>query len=271
MRILHFSLTSFLSIISVPFIWASSKEQLFYDAVRFEATGNIDQAIENYEKILDQANSANLHGNLANLYYKKSDYGRSILHYRKALLLDGNNREFLSNLSFVCRTANLENTDPLKNNFVDGFSNNFWKGFLVLFIWFGLLLISFLFFLRTTNRSIIFACLAWAGGITLLAFLVFDSTRHKNLTESQVIALLDRKQLDNNESATIPLRRFAASSSTENASVRAGESLFVDQSQLEGYQSHQGPNSQNWLLVRTADNLKKGWVRQDEVGWILKN
>ena len=123
MRILQFSLTCFLSIILVPLIWASSKEQLFYDAVRFEATGNINQAIENYEKILEQASSANLHGNLANLYYKKSDYGRSILHYRKALLLDGNNQEFLSNLSFVCRT-NLENTDPLKNNFVDGFSNN---------------------------------------------------------------------------------------------------------------------------------------------------
>ena len=105
------------------------KRTAFYDAVRFEAAGNIDQAIENYEKIFEQASSANLHGNLANLYYKKSDYGRSILHYRKALLLDGNNREFLSNLSFVCRTADLENTDPLKNNFVDGFSNNFWKGF----------------------------------------------------------------------------------------------------------------------------------------------
>jgi len=114
-------------------------------------------------------------------------------------------------------------------------------------------------------------CLAWVGGLTLLALLVFDSSRHENLTESQVIALLDRKQGDNNASATIPLRRFAASSSTANALVREGESLFVDQSQLERYQSHQGPNSQNWLLVRTADNLKKGWVRQDEVGWILKN
>ena len=113
--------------------------------------------------------------------------------------------------------------------------------------------------------------MAWAGGLTLLAFVVFDSTRHEKLTESQVIALLDRKQDDVNASATIPLRRFAASSSSANASVREGESLFIDQSQLEGYQSHQGPNSQNWLLVRTADNLKKGWVRQDEVGWILKN
>ena len=86
-----------------------------------------------------------------------------------------------------------------------------------------------------------------------------------------MIALLDKKHGDDNASATISLRRFAASSSTANALVREGESLFVDQSQLEGYQSHRGPNSKNWLLVRTSDNLKKGWVRQDEVGWILKN
>ena len=271
MRILQIFFTCFLCISSLPSIWANSKEQLFYDAVRFEATGNIDQAIQNYEMILDKASSANLHGNLANLYYKKSDYGRSILHYRKALVLDGNNREFLSNLTFVCRTANLENTDPPQNNFIDGFSNNFWKGFLVLFLWFGLLLISFLFFQRINNKSIILVCLAWVGGTTLLAFVVFDLSRHENLTKSQVIALLDRKLDDDNATATIPLRRFAASSSTANASVRAGESLFVDQSQLEGYQSHQGPNTQNWLLVRTADNLKKGWVREDEVGWISKN
>jgi tetratricopeptide (TPR) repeat protein len=271
MRILQIFFTCFLCISSLPSIWANSKEQLFYDAVRFEANGNIDRAIENYEKILDQASSANLHGNLANLYYKNSDYGRSILHYRKALLLDGNNREFLSNLSFVCRTANLENTDPPQNNFIDGFSNNFWKGFLVLFLWFGLLLISFLFFQRINNRSIILVCLAWVGGITLIALVVLDATKHENLTESQVIALLGRKQDDDNASATIQLRRFAASSSTANASVRIGESLFVNQSKLEGYQSHQGPKSQNWLLVRTADNLKKGWVREDEVGWILKN
>ena len=159
---LQFSLTCFLSIILVPLIWASSKEQLFYDAVRFEATGNINQAIENYEKIFEQASSANLHGNLANLYYKKSDYGRSILHYRKALLLDGNNREFLSNLSFVCRTANLENTDPLKNNFIDGFSNNFGRDSSYFFFGLGYSLLAFYFFYeQPTNRLFLRAWHGW--------------------------------------------------------------------------------------------------------------
>ena len=62
-----------------------SKEQLFYDAVRLESTGDIVNAIQKYEKALSQASSANLHGNLANLYYLNDKYGNSILHYRKKL------------------------------------------------------------------------------------------------------------------------------------------------------------------------------------------
>ena len=47
---------------------SQSKEQLFYDAVRLESSGNIAEAIKKYEKALSEASSANLHGNLANLY-----------------------------------------------------------------------------------------------------------------------------------------------------------------------------------------------------------
>ena len=43
----------------------NSKEQLFYDAVRLESTGDIVNAIQKYEKALSQASSANLHGNVA--------------------------------------------------------------------------------------------------------------------------------------------------------------------------------------------------------------
>ena len=64
----------------------NSKEQLFYDAVRLESSGDYENAINNYEKALSHATSANLHGNLANLYYLTNDYGRSILHYQQALL-----------------------------------------------------------------------------------------------------------------------------------------------------------------------------------------
>ena len=72
--------------ISPLFASANSKEQLFYDAVRLEATGDLENAIINYEKASLHQSSANLHANLANLYYKTNDYGRSILNFRKAIL-----------------------------------------------------------------------------------------------------------------------------------------------------------------------------------------
>ena len=123
----------------------SSKEQLFYDAVRLESSGDYENAINNYEKALSHATSANLHGNLANLYYLTNDYGRSILHYQKALLLEQDNRDFRSNLAYVRKMAKVgtSNNNSLELN---GFTHNFWKGCLGAFFWTGLLIICYLFF-----------------------------------------------------------------------------------------------------------------------------
>ena len=53
----------FVSVIFIGSIHLSvignSKEQLFYDAVRLESTGDIVNAIQKYEKALSQASSAN--------------------------------------------------------------------------------------------------------------------------------------------------------------------------------------------------------------------
>ena len=47
------------------------EDRLFYDAVRTEAAGDLDQAINLYLEASTLSHSANLHGNLANLYFKK--------------------------------------------------------------------------------------------------------------------------------------------------------------------------------------------------------
>ena len=77
-----------------PVTLGSSKEQLFYDAVRLESSGDYENAISNYEEALSHATSANLHGNLANLLLLNNDYGRSILHYQKSSFIEQDNRDF---------------------------------------------------------------------------------------------------------------------------------------------------------------------------------
>jgi tetratricopeptide (TPR) repeat protein len=69
-------------------------DRLFYDAVRTEASGDLDQAINLYLKASALSHSANLHGNLANLYFKKEQFGHSILHFRKALLMNHRDADF---------------------------------------------------------------------------------------------------------------------------------------------------------------------------------
>ena len=73
---------------------ANSKDKLFYDAVRAEASGDLLTAIDLYEGASKVSKSSNLHGNLANLYFKTEKYGKAVLNYRRALLLDPGNRAF---------------------------------------------------------------------------------------------------------------------------------------------------------------------------------
>ena len=78
-----------------------SRERLFYDAIRAEASGDLEKAIEIYSNIAKESHSANLHANLANLYFKMEDYARSILHLRKAMWIAPENRNYPANLSFA--------------------------------------------------------------------------------------------------------------------------------------------------------------------------
>ena len=81
----------------------------FYDAVRAEASGDLKLAISLYEQLSQNQHSANLHSNLANLYFKVEDYGRAVLHFRKSLLIDPDNREATSNLAFALEMSGVSN------------------------------------------------------------------------------------------------------------------------------------------------------------------
>tara|TARA_B100000035_G_C21013500_1_gene560728 strand:+ start:875 stop:1690 length:816 start_codon:yes stop_codon:yes gene_type:complete len=250
---------------------SSSKEQLFYDAVRSEASGDYENAIQNYKEALRQATTANLHGNLANLYFKTNDYGRSVLHYNKALRLDQNNREFLSNLAYVSKIAQVEISNQHSSGYLNAFSDNFWKGFSALFFWLGLIIIAFLFFLRFRNKYIFFIFSVWISGFLLLSFVIYYRNEQMDQWERKVVALNPDGILENNSSRNVPLRRFAAKTSSANTSVRPGDVLIVDRSNIGELKSHTSPNEKNWLLVSTIDKRKKGWVLEEEIGWIIGN
>lgn len=264
-----------LSVISIGSILyaarGTSKEQLFYDAVRLESTGDITNAIQKYEEALSQASSANLHGNLANLYYLNNDYGRSILHYKKALLLEPINRDFRSNLAYVEKIANVRtagNNESISKNRI---SNDFWKGLLAAFFWSGLLIISILFFQRVKNQTIIVVSFCWITVNLLFVFLIYKSSEEIDLLERTVVAINSINLSENNSSSSLKLRKFAATTSSANSTARLGETLIVDKAETGELQSHQSQGIETWLLVSTSDKRSRGWVLEKEIGWLTRN
>ena len=250
-------------------IYANSKEQLFYDAVRFESTGQISAAISLYEQIAKEASSSNLHGNLANLYFKSEDYGRSILNYRKALNLDNDNRDFHYNLVYVKKVAGLPPMPEFEFGYLGGTTNNFWKVFLAIVFWAGFLLVSIFFYKRYSNNLIYFIFACWTVLNLIIAVFVYHSGKQKQTAELEVIALKPNLIEDTNESINVQLRKFAAENSTSNTEVKPGESLLVLESSRGGINSHNSQDLQKWLLVSSPNNRKKGWVSEREIGWIV--
>ena len=248
-----------------------SKEQLFYDAVRLESSGNIAEAIKKYEKALSEASSANLHGNLANLYYLSDKYGKSILHYRKSLLLEPDNRDFQTNLDYVCKMAKVGNSNNEISQVLKGFPIDSWKGLLAIIFWSGLLIICFMFHRRFSTKSITALSCCWIALNLLFTYLIYQSAKRLDIMERTVVALNPDNISENNSSTDIQLRKFAAKTSSANSSVRFGETLIVDKSVSGTLQTHQSQGAQNWLLVSTPDKRARGWVLEDEVGWLTRN
>jgi hypothetical protein len=261
---------SLIMLASAPFLQADSENRLFYDAVRAEAAGNLDSAIESYESSAQIAHSANLHGNLANLYFKKEMLGQSILHYRKALVLDPDNRNLSENLSFATETARVQTTSlDISSGYFRASSVNFWSIATSAFFWGGLLLISILFFFQVELTFKLISFLVWMSLSGFGVWGILKSTGNHNLQMREVIAIDTQGEKDSNGSKSLKLRRFAGNGSTANTSVVPGESLFLDITESGLPKDHRSPNGERWFLVRTLEGRKRGWMKENELGRIL--
>ena len=128
-------LTIFIGLGFSSFLLSQNKDQLFYDAVRSEASGDIASAISSYEKALKLGYSSKLYGNLGNLYFKIKQYGHSILCYRKALILSPSNREISANLDFAREIAGVKSVGLRSVDILGMNIENFWLISVILVFW----------------------------------------------------------------------------------------------------------------------------------------
>ena len=253
---------------SASFLQADSENRLFYDAVRAEATGDLDSAIESYENSAKIAHSANLHGNLANLYFKKEMWGKSILHYRKALVLDPDNRNFTENLSFARKTAQVQLSSlNISSGYFRASSVNVWSIAASVFFWGGLLITSMLFFFRIDRTPKLISILCWTTLSTFGIWGTFKSKNNYNLQRREVIAIAEN---DSNRSKSLNLRISPVNGSSANTSVTPGESLFLNLNENGLPKDHRNPNGERWYSVRDLEGNNHGWMKENELALILE-
>jgi len=135
--------------------------------------GDYQKAIGLYEQILKTGNhSANLYFNLANCYYKLQKIAPSIYNYEKALSLDPNNSDILTNYGYA-KQARLDHIETLPKGFLMRFYENlatvavdFWAWLAVICV--ILFVVGFVLFYRSYDslqRKVFFGI--WSLSITI--------------------------------------------------------------------------------------------------------
>jgi len=268
MKIYSQGLYLFLFLSFLPFSWSTQQDRLFYDAVRAEASGNLDLAIQIYLETAKISHSSNLHGNLANLHFKKEQFGRSILHFEKALLLDPGNSELSANLSFAYEMANTSAPD---DNFANTyFSSNFlsfWVVIAALFFWGGLITSAYYLLFSTNKKLLIYLFPLWVC-LTALSAYASNLSLSEHIKLNRTIIVFETSS-EHNKSKYVPLRRFAGESNSANTTVTPGEKLLIDFDNNGNPKLHKVSDGEVWYLARSRDGRKKGWIKENEFGWIL--
>ncbi len=265
----HTALFCFTQLFSFFYVaHCGNEDRLFYDAVRSEASGNLDQAINHYLEASKISHSANLYGNLANLFFKKKQFGQAILYFRKALLIEPRNNELSVNLEFAYEMAN---TPAVKKDFASSYFSektiSFWCLFSALIFWFGLLFVIYIFFFKTHRTFLLCITVCWTSVLGISLYATNLSLTQKTELNREIIAYISDKHEKGQQ--TVSLRRFAGETNSENTTILPGESLVISLGKNQINKSHRSSDGVNWFLVRSKDGKKKGWIREDEFGWII--
>lgn len=115
-----------LSLIAILFFLCEAKADIESATALFQKgnenyeAGNFDQAIEEYQKIVDLGiKNSKVFYNLGNAYFRNNQLGKAILNYRRALSLDPRDEDSIANLRF----AKLFTLDKIEEQRVNPLSN----------------------------------------------------------------------------------------------------------------------------------------------------
>lgn len=208
-------------------------------------------AIQIYESLLEQGESAIIYYNLGNSYYKSDNIGKAILNYERALLMRPGNGDIRANLE-IARGKTVDKVDAIPEIFIvswmktliNTMSVNAWARWGVAFFFIFLAGLYFYIFSNRLSRK-------KAGFITGIVSLLFCLV-------SNIFAYHQKSALENRNTAIVTTPSITVRSTPSES----GNNLFVLH---EGAKVFIKDNTmREWKEIRLEDG-KVGWVSARDI------
>jgi tetratricopeptide (TPR) repeat protein len=233
---------------------SSAKEDLLQKAEKAYDEKKYGQAIEAYEKLLDEGyTSYELYYNLGNAYYRNQQLGRAIYNYELARKLEPNDDDVRINLA-IAAGKTIDKIDSKENFFVSAVKTNVllslstraWAWITI----FCVALTSVLFFIYLVSGNLNVKRFSFlVAALSFLAFLVTYTIGYSAVQakyENKFAIILSREAKVMNEPIQSATGKFGLH---------------------EGTKVHVVNRNGDWLLIR-LDNGNEGWIRMSDVGII---
>ena len=203
-------------------------------------------AIQIYESLLKNGESADVYYNLGNSYYKIGEIAKAVLNYERALLMKPGNSDIRANLE-VARAKTIDKVEPVPEVFfvswtkalINSMSVDAWDTWgIVSFILFIITLYFFIF-----SKQIMLKKVGFIAGIVFLIVMIC----------SNLFASEQKERLVNRNEAIV----MNPSVTVRSTPSESGTSLFILH---EGRKVSIKDNSmKEWKEIRLEDG-KVGWV-----------
>ena len=203
-------------------------------------------AIQVYETLLQQGESAEIYYNLGNSYYKSGDIARAILNYERALLLQPDNGDIRVNLE-IANAKTIDKVTPIPEIFfitwvkslINSLNIDAWAKVGIISFILCLIGLGIFFYAKTAKWE----RAGFIGGIILFAFVILCN----------IFAFQQKKAITIRNEAIV----LSPSVTVRSTPSESGTSLFLLH---EGHKVEIKDGSmQEWKEIRLKDG-KVGWL-----------
>ena len=216
----------------------SQSDAEFMKADQAYAQGHFKEAIDGYEGLVRSGQwSANLFYDLGNAYFRTGDFGRAILNYERALVLEGHHPEATANLQIArdeARALEMEQSWP--ERYLRFASTNQYSIMAAIAFWVGAFCVIRLVFLR--RRSNVTIALA-IFSLLVFATSTFSAYKFEYGSKGSALAIVTGKDV----------QARLATADTANAVLALPPGSEIKILSTRG----------DWLYAALPNNLR-GWI-----------